>query len=201
MVTASAHSANYISLVGQVRKYYSGTVTYSANWGTKLQSVLPPCNDKSLSSSWGGEIDNINWINALDIIGLDAYYYLTNEQNPSMQDLMNAWDPIVSHIRNISEYWNKSVIFTEIGYRSIEGASIHPGWWNNSAVSNITQQAACYQAVFESFINQSWWEGIHWWSWSTNPLAGGQGDTDFTPQNKQPTLDILQHYYSIISDN
>jgi hypothetical protein len=202
MVTASANSAQFIELVKQVRGYYSGTVTYSANWGTKLQSVLPPSDQAStMPMAWGGEIDTINWINTLDIIGLDAYYYLTNEQNPSLNDLLLAWNPIVLHIRNISHFWNKTVMFTEIGYRSIQGASIHPGWWNNSATVNITQQAVCYEAVFQSFINENWWEGIHWWAWSSDPKAGGPQDTDFTPQNKLPTITVLQKYYSLLGES
>jgi len=204
MVTASSHSSEFIELVHDVRQYYHGVVTYSANWGTKLQSVLPPQNENTqqLSAvypySWGGEIDTITWINVLDIIGLDAYYYLTTELNPSLQELLNDWSPIVAHVRNISQFWNKSVIFTEIGYRSIEGAAVHPGWWNNTAAVNITQQAVCYEAVFQSLINQTWWEGIFWWAWSSDPKAGGMNDTDFTPQNKPPTLSVLQKYYSII---
>jgi hypothetical protein len=204
MVTASSHSAEFIQLVTEVRSYYNGIVTYSANWGTKLQSVLPPAGNALVNAypySWGGEIDGLTWINVLDIIGLDAYYYLTNEQNPSLQDLVTSWSPIVTHIRNISQFWNKSVIFTEIGYRSIVGAAVHPGWWNNTAQVNITQQTICYESVFQSFMNETWWEGIFWWAWSTDPKAGGIQDTDFTPQNKPSTLGVLHKYYSIIDSN
>jgi len=203
MVTASQQSARFIKLVADVRQYYSGQVTYAANWGSKVQDVLPPTPPASIAPppNWGGEIDQITWLNILDIIGLDAYYYLTEKLNPSVNDLLQSWAPIAVHIGNISTYWNKSVIFTEIGYRSIEGSAVHPGWWNNTAAVNVTQQAVCYEAVFQTFINQPWWEGIYWWSWSSDPKAGGTNDTDFTPQNKQPTLAVIQKYYSILDQD
>jgi len=197
MVTASQQSARFIKLVGDVRQYYSGVVTYAANWGSKLQSVLPPHSPVS-AAPWGGEIDQISWLNVLDVIGLDAYYYLTSNVYPTSKELLQSWAPIVAHVRNISQHWNKSVIFTEIGYRSIVGAAVHPGWWNNSAQVNLTQQALCYTAVFQSFIPEPWWEGIYWWAWSSNPADGGSRDTDFTPQNKPLTLNVLQEYYSIL---
>jgi len=195
MITATQHADQFRRLVEDTRRYYHGIVTYSANWGSKLQ--FAPQSTK-LRSEWGGEIDEITWIDALDVIGLDAYYFITDKVDPSEQDLMDGWAPIVRHIGDIATTWNKSVIFTEIGYRSMEGAAVHPGWWNISAPVNLTQQALCYQAVFKSFIKESWWQGIHWWVWKTDPNAGGPNDIDFTPQNKPETLGVIKNYYQIL---
>ena len=48
------------------------------------------------------------------------------------------------------------------------------------------------------FFSSSPFQGIYWWSWSTDPKAGGLNDTDFTPQNKPPTLAVIKKYYSIL---
>jgi hypothetical protein len=31
-------------------------------------------------------------------LGVDAYYYLTTDLNPSLQELINDWTPIVARI-------------------------------------------------------------------------------------------------------
>jgi len=203
MVTASQQSDYFIKLVNNVKQIFGGTVTYSANWGAKGGNTPPPppfaaTQDYQFTPYFGGEIDVITWINVLDVIGLDAYYPLTDSQNPTFEELLQSWSVIVPHVRNISQFWGKSVIFTEIGYRSIEGTAIMPGAWNNKAAVNITQQAICYNAVFQACMNETWWQGIYWWAWSTDPNAGGDNDTGFWPQNKAPSISVLQHYYFTI---
>jgi len=140
----------------------------------------------------------LTWINQLDIIGVDAHYPLTNKQFPTEQDLVDGWYSVVTHLKNVSQFWNKSIIFTEIGYRSINGSCINPDDSSVPGTLNLTQQAMAYESVFVSLINESWWEGIHWWYWDLNPKAGGETDTDYVPQGKQETLNVLQQYYGLL---
>jgi len=199
MIAASRNADHFRDVVAVIRRYYTGKVTYSANWGSQYEAPLPPHHHITLPSPMSGaplgEIDTITWIDALDVIGIDAYYFLTTDDYPTSQELHDAWAPIVLHIANISSFWNKNVIFTEIGYRSINGAAVHPGWWNITAPVNLTQQALCYEAVFQSFKSQSWWEGVYWWLWTTDPANGGPQNMDFTPQNKPLTMQVLASNY------
>ncbi len=59
---------------------------------------------------------------------------------------------------------------------------------------DLQEQADAYQAVLGTFSNRSWWDGAFWWSWETNPFAGGLADNNFTPQNK-PAQAVLQSFY------
>jgi len=196
MISASSHEADWRSLIASVRKIYSGKITYAGNWGTKYQVTVAGKKGNIGEREVHGEIDDIKWLDALDIIGVDAYYFLTDVQDPSKQDLLDGWAPIVPHLANIAAVQKKSIIFTEIGYRSIEGAAIHPGWWNTTVPINITQQALCYEAVFDAFEDQKWWEGIYWWNWYANPNQGGNDDQDFTPQHKLAQEVVRNHYIS-----
>eukprot|EP01113_Clastostelium_recurvatum_P024649 TRINITY_DN2942_c0_g2_i1.p1 TRINITY_DN2942_c0_g2~~TRINITY_DN2942_c0_g2_i1.p1 ORF type:complete len:376 (+),score=60.77 TRINITY_DN2942_c0_g2_i1:29-1156(+) len=189
MISASPQEAHFRRLIQQVRANFAGEVTYAANWGSMYQITAP-------TAPFNGEIDTITWLDALDVIGIDAYYYLTTDTNPSLETLMLAWTPISTHIAQIAAQHKKEVLFTEIGFRSIDGSAVHPGWWNNTAPYNGTQQALAYSSVFETFTQYipTWWEGVFWWSWKPQSKAGGVGDLDFTPQNK-PAQQVLQKYY------
>jgi len=189
MITASLHEAEFRGLIADVRKIYRGQITYAGNWGTRYQIT-----DPRSSYPIHGEVDDIKWLDALDFIGVDAYYFLTDADKPSREDLAAGWEPIVPHLKNISTFYKKPIIFTEIGYRSIVGAAIHPGWWNTTFPANATQQALCYQAVFDAFEREGWWEGVYWWNWYANPDQGGDKDQDFTPQNKPAEIVVKNHY-------
>jgi len=194
-ISASAQEAQWRNIIYQIRQVYNGTVTYAANWGN-LYEILPPNKDiiNENVQAGGGEINWIQWFDVLDIIGCDAYYPLSSEVFPSLAAVEQGWAPNVPHLANISSFWNKNIIFTEIGYRSIDGAAIHPAWWNITAPVNETQQYICYQATFNSFIYSNWWQGIFWWSWSTDPNCGGPTDIGFSPQNKI-TQDLIHAVY------
>jgi len=201
MITASRNEQQFRKVVDLIRSFYKGKVTYSANWGNKYQSPVPPHHHDIVRADPLGVLDTITWIDALDVIGVDAYYFLTTVVDPTMDQVLEGWSKIVPRLANISSFWGKNIIFTEIGYRSIEGSAVHPAWWNITAPVNLTQQALCYEAVFETFQTESWWEGIYWWIWSTDPSYGGPQNTDFTPQNKPLTEKVLAKYYGQLNAN
>jgi hypothetical protein len=130
----------------------------------------------------------------LDYVGIDAYFPLTNEIDPTMEELKNAWNQWV----NTMEAWqltvNKPVVFTEIGYRSGDGANEAPWNYTISMSVDLQEQVDCYDAAFQTFWNRSWFYGFYWWNWETNPNAGGENDAGFTPQNK-PVQSLITSWY------
>ena len=154
------------SIITNVRKVYKGKLTYAANFNQEYQDV----------KFW----------DALDYIGIQAYFSLAKDQNHSLQDLKNGWKDHLQSIEQIQKKFNKPVLFTEIGYRSDVKAAIEPWAWptesNDVKVSNATQ-ADCYRAFFQSVWNKSWMEGAYFWKWY--PHGSNRNiDLDFTPQGK-----------------
>jgi hypothetical protein len=184
-------SQSYVSQWQQVisgaRAHFSGNMTYAANW-----------------DSYG--TGSIGFWNALDFVGVDAYFPLTNSYDPTVPQLIGAWS------YNTAQGWwgtghnwtnelyltymqtGKKIMFTEIGYTSQNGTNTQPFTWNVSPVLDLQEQADCYQAAIEVFKGKNWFMGWFWWTWETNPNAGGPTDKDYTPQNK-PAQDILDQYY------
>jgi PKD repeat protein len=60
---------------------------------------------------------------------------------------------------------------------------------------DLQEQVDCYNATFQTFYNKSWFYGFYWWNWETNPTAGGNWSTDYTPQNK-PVQNLITSWYT-----
>ena len=152
---------------------FTGPITYAANPGSE---------------------GALNWWDQVDFIGIDAYYSLTDKNDPSLDELKAAWAPRVASLQALSETWGKPILITELGYPSLDGANREP--WNGqvSDVVDLQEQADLYQALFESFYNQTWFAGIFWFTWETDPLQGGPCDTHATPHDK-PAEAILRLWY------
>ncbi len=170
----SGREADWRQVVAEVRERFSGPITYAANHG--------------------GEELAITWWDAVDYIGVDAYYPLTDENDPTVDELKAAWQERIVLLENLSRRYGRPVIFTEIGYRSVDGANRAPWDWQRDGTIDLQEQADCYQAVFESFWDQPWFLGVYWWMWWTDPSIGGPADDSYTLYGK-PAEQILRVWY------
>jgi len=168
---------NWRTVIAAVRNHYDGPITYAANHS--------------------GEEELITWWDAVDYIGVDAYYPLTEKDDPTLAELEEAWIPHVAILSGLASTWGKSILLTEIGYRSQDGTNQHPWDWQISGTIDLQEQADTYQAAFESVYNQPWFAGMFWWSWDTDPFAGGPCDDGYTPHDK-PAEDILREWYGVL---
>jgi len=160
-------------IIAEVREDYTGPTTYASNWDN---------------------YQNINWWDALDFVGIDAYFPLTDKDDSGIEELKEGWKRWEDEVETWQPGVNKPIIFTEIGYCSQDGANSHP--WNRtySDVVDLQEQADCYNATFQMFWDKRWLAGIYWWMWDANPDVGGLSDTSFTPYMK-PAEDIVKEYY------
>ena len=168
-------TADWQSVAAGVRGIFAGPLTYAANHGSE---------------------GAIQWWDAVDFIGVDAYYPMTNEVDPTYAQLMAAWAPRVASLGALAEHWGKPVLFPEVGYRSQDGANMHPWDYQIGGTVDLQEQADLYQAAFDSLYNQTWFAGMFWWSWETDPFQGGPCDMGYSPHDK-PAEDVLRHWYGV----
>ncbi|MGB7294909.1 MAG: hypothetical protein WBC70_04905 [Candidatus Aminicenantales bacterium] len=166
--------ADWRAIVAGVRARYTGPLIYAGNHS--------------------GEEVRMTWWDAVDIIGVDAYYPLSSSTEPSIEELKAAWRPRVNELSALAAKWQKPIIITEIGYRSIDGASMHPWDWEIEGSVDLKEQEDCYRAALESVYNEPWFAGIYWWSWSPDPFEGGPEDTGYSPHGK-PAEDLLRAWF------
>jgi len=166
-------SDQWRELVDGVRERFPGSLTYASNPGEELV---------------------IDWWDALDFIGVDAYYSLSGAKETTAGGLREGWRPHLHVLSTLAHRWAKPIILTEIGYRSLDGAGQDPANHVVLGVVDRQEQADCYQAAFETLYDQPWLAGMYWWEWHVNPFAGGACDTDYTPHHK-PAENVLRSWY------
>jgi len=59
---------------------------------------------------------------------------------------------------------------------------------------DLQEQADLYDAVLQFVNSHPDISGVHFWFWNSNPNAGGQNDSGFTPQNK-PAQNIMSNWF------
>ena len=117
---------------------------------------------------------------------------------PALRILNGDGQPHLRSIETMQRDWDRPVLFTEIGYRSIEGAAIEP--WNSTVRRSIDlqEQVDAYEALFETFWDQPWFAGLYVWDWRPrHGSAGGSTDDHFSPQNK-PAEDVLRTWFGFV---
>jgi hypothetical protein len=180
--TAVEREADWRRLIAEVRAVYSGKLTYAANW-------------------WR-EYEEVRFWDALDFIGIQGYFPLTEREQPGLDDLRRGWQPHLARIEAVSRKFGRPVVFTELGYKSTADAAIRPWEWPEHASTpqgapavDLEMQARAYRAFFDVVWQRPWFLGCYFWKWYPDPTGRRrvQG-IDFTPQGK-PALEILRQGY------
>jgi len=148
----------------------------------------------------------------LDAIGIDMYRSLATEEqvvsarfNDLIRDLKQASDRYASQIDNalyeIETITKKPqfVVLKEVGFRSVERGYVNPFRYvgEDRGTVSISDQAAAYEALFQSFWmpNWEWFRGIVLWDISINPVLHGPNDSGFSFLGKTQTEEIVKKYF------
>jgi len=163
-------------LIQNVRKKYRGEVTYAANWDNYEQ---------------------IRFWDQLDYIGIDAYFPIGGGKTPEIDYVTTNWKQLGSKMAVFADSWEKPVMFTEYGFRSIDFNT--SGHWNinkDTLDVNLEAQAIAYSGLYEAIWSEPWLAGGFLWKWHPDHNgAGGPDCNRFTPQNKL-AQSIISQYFS-----
>ena len=162
------------NLIDSIRSFYGGKLIYAANW-----------DDYNLVPFW----------NKLDYIGIDGYFPISTLTTPPVEEIIKGWTTKLSVIDQYRISQNKDVVFTEIGYKSVDACAYEP--WNPVSTGlNIQAQANAVRGFLQVFANKAWFKGAFIWKWyPKHESSGGNTDKDYTPQNKSTQI-ILKKAYS-----
>lgn len=169
----SDHSDTWREIIGTVRAVYSGTLVYAANFT---------------------EYSHVTFWDSLDLIGVDAYWPLTEEATSDSELLQRAWEPITASLAEFSSRQHRSILFTEAGYTSSRGTSSKPYAWSLSSTPDQAEQAAAYYALLANFRDQPWWAGVYWWVWNVVPDHGDDHSLDYTIYGKDSEVVVRRFW-------
>ena len=163
-VHLTPYDPEWRKLITRTRELYPGPLVYAANHGAEFESI----------TFW----------DALDYIGLQEYYSLPDDL---------ATDALVQKVEAVQQKFGKPVIFTEVGFPSLEGANYQPWDDNKRKTLSLTAQASCTEAILRAFYTKPWFQGMYWWRLETNG-SGGPDDASHSLWNK-PALDVVKRWY------
>ena len=161
-------------LIRKIRGIYSGKITYAANWGD--------------------EFEQLQFWDELDYMGLDCYYPLSKANKVSDEELNKGFKKVLTKIEKIALENNKPLLFTEIGFRSIEAPWKNPHASAGEADYNGDHQKICYETVFKGIADKPWCHGILWWKFPTELEDMGHRQKGFTP-NKKPAELVVKEWF------
>lgn len=177
LVELAKYKSHWEKLISDIRSVYSGKLTYAAE---------------------GRKAKNVPFWNNLDYIGIDAYFPISNKENPSLDELTEGWERYDSELKKLSDNFNKKIIFTEIGYKSVEGTAIKPWQWvDNDSVMSEDEQARCYKAMFEFIKNKKYMAGIFVWKYFSDMDSHeerGNIKKGFTPYKKEAEKIVSEYF-------
>ena len=164
-------------LIARVREVYPGTVVYNVNHD---------------------DIHDIEWFDAVDMIGVSAYYPVATEHDTSLERMMEEWKPVRKELEEISQRWNRPILFAEIGVCSAKACSVTP-WASARAAAPYDgeEQARFYEAAFRSFFEEPWFAGFFWWDWKARlyDREKAAGRSDFSIYGK-PAEQVVRRWYA-----
>ena len=179
--TEPAHEKAWRTLIRQIRHVYHGPLTYAANWS--------------------GEYQQIRFWDALDYVGIQAYFPLSTASSPTLDALLQGWQLPLRTLAAWQKKLKKPVVFTEIGYKTTPDAAAKPWEWPERIGTFTTPdeatQARCYEAMFRACWGLPWLKGMFIWKWYPGLTADGPArrHADFTPQHKAAEA-VLARWYA-----
>lgn len=103
---ATSHrEADWRKVIAAVREVFKGPITYAANWD---------------------EYEKVKFWDALDYIGIQAYFPISTDESPDDDALRKGWQKVLRSVEAFAKQHDRPVIFTELGYSRASTAASEP---------------------------------------------------------------------------
>ncbi|MBN2581646.1 MAG: glycosyl hydrolase family 53 [Planctomycetes bacterium] len=176
MISTERFVAEWRQTLAKVREVYKGPLIYNCNHGH----------------------EDIAWWDAVDVVGVSAYYPVGTEGDSSLEAMMASWQPLKEKLRNLSRKVNRPVMFIEIGVRSARGCYRCPAdYWSKDLPYDGQEQARYYEAALRVFWDEPWFAGYSWWDWPARLHKKEQAESNlgFCVYGK-PAEQVLRTWYA-----
>ncbi|MEY2519446.1 MAG: hypothetical protein QOF24_1205 [Verrucomicrobiota bacterium] len=142
---AQKFEGRWRKIISAVRQVYHGKVTYGANWN---------------------EYAEVKFWDALDFLGVLAYFPLTKTVDPSAAEIAAAWEKRCAELGLFSKQnGDKQFLFVEIGYNESSRAAAEPWAFKTGGEHAAEIQARCVDAALSMSGRHPFLAGMYWWKW------------------------------------
>jgi len=171
LVSTETKTDEWRKTIAMVRKYYKGMLTYSANWD---------------------HYKDIPFWDQLDLIGMNSYYKLGDDQNVTVEEIQRRWTPIQQRLLDFVHKTRKPLLFLEVGWCSLRNAASEPwDYTQESEPIDLDLQRRLYEGFFKTWYGRPELGGLMIWEWT--PGDGGPKNRGYTPEGK-PAEKLLKDW-------
>jgi hypothetical protein len=140
---AQKYEERWRKIIAAVRAVYHGRVTYGANWK---------------------EYADVKFWDAVDYLGVLAYFPLTKATNPSAAEISEAWEKRSAELEKFSKQHGKQFLFVEIGYNQSSHAAAEPWGFKTGGDHADEIQMRCIDTAL-ALSTKPFLAGMFWWKW------------------------------------
>jgi hypothetical protein len=172
-VAAAARDADGFSIGNELDRL----IGCEKEWRAIIAALRPLTRAKLTYASNWSDYQRVPFWDALDAVGVEAYFPLSEKLDPSDADLATAWRGRIAELRALHERTGKPVVFTEIGYTVSLEAAKEP-WKDGHARGAERAQAEelqqrCLAAALAAIApEQEWLRGAFLWKWFVGDARG-----------------------------
>jgi hypothetical protein len=173
----------------------AGTLARGSEWHALIAELRARTHTRlAYAASWD-ESTRVPFWPELDLIGIDAYFPITDRRDAGRMEMLAGWQPWLGRIRSLARLTGRPIMFSEIGYRSVDGAGLNPARFSGAGAPDPTEQSDLYWAALEATAREDEIEGLCWWNCLTGGSVGTR-NTDYTPQGK-PAARVLSAAWAL----
>ena len=143
---ATTHrEAEWRRIIARVREVYPGTLVYAANWDRLAQ---------------------VPFWDAVDWIGVHAYFPLSAAEDPGESLLEAGWRPHLERLRALSARFDKPVLIAEVGY-NVNPRAAHEPWSYETLDTPASRglRTRLVEVALATLEHESYIRGVYWWKW------------------------------------
>lgn len=155
-----------------------------------LVRLTAPKLELMYSANWD-HYEFVSFWDAVDVVGLTAYWELTRDLEAGEAELRAGWKGWKEPLERWVGAIGRRVVLTEIGYPSLDGGAVWP--WDETRKAPVDQeeQRRAYQAFVDVWRGSSILQGVYFWNWFG---FGGPEDAGYTPR-KKPAARVIEAWY------
>lgn len=168
LVSQEREAARWRALIAEVRGVFPGQLTYSANWD---------------------HFEPVAFWDALDVIGVSAYWPLATAPGADEASMARAWGSFRSHLERFAA--GRPYLLTEVGFPSHALAAVRPWDHGHQGPVDVEAQHTAWRATLQAWHDAPGLAGFFAWNWFG---LGGLDDAGYSPRGK-PAESLLKYWF------
>ena len=155
-----------------------------------------PTADKLLYSANWDAFDKVPFWDALDAIGIVAYFPLSRRPSPSESELAQGWQLWKEKLASVAAREKRPIIFVEANYAdNVYGAAEPYAYWRTDPKDRDLQER-CLRLLLR-LEGERWLAGIFLWEWHPDQPRSGNDPLNLN----QPRLQELLRASGLVKDS